>query len=187
MSVMERTQGANSSYSSRPPSRMSRPRKSLSASTLFPKSRPPKLVSTKKPQSFVPENKKYFSFEKEFSSQNCSFDCHLLTPRISIDETDSLSPPPSFHRHYLKYQARSQGGTMYSSESHTSKEELISQDVGSQQSKSNLQICQLSLRDDGGSFSFSDLDPVQEDLETVDDLEPDTKDTATKDTATLYP
>ena len=30
-------------------------------------------------------------------------------------------------------------------------------------SKTNLQIC--NSKDDGGSFSFSDLDPVQEDIE----------------------
>ena len=39
-------------------------------------------------------------------------------------------------------------------------------DVSCTNSKSNLQIC--NSREDGGSFSFSDLDPVQEDLENQD-------------------
>lgn len=37
------------------------------------------------------------------------------------------------------------------------------QDISSHNSKTNLQIC--NSKDDGGSFSFSDLDPVQEDIE----------------------
>ena len=39
----------------------------------------------------------------------------------------------------------------------------FSQDISSHNSKSNLQIC--NSREEGGSFSFSDLDPVQEDIE----------------------
>ena len=109
------------------------------------------------PQNTDPEEPQYFSFEEKCFSQNCIFKCHRLTPRISIEsETDSQPSPPSFHRHYLKYQTKCPA---YSIDSDTSKQDMAS--------KSNLQICQF--KEDGGSFSFSDLDPVQEDSEFAED------------------
>ena len=170
-SVMERTQKDRCCYD-RPPTRMSRPRKSLSACTLFNKTRPQKLCHLRKPQYSAPENPQYFSFETEVSFQNGSFDCQRVTPRISIEETDSQTSFPSFHRHYLKYQTKCQDGPTPSIDSDTS-----------QNSKSNLKICQF--REDGGSFSFSDLDPVQEDLEIAEDLESDIRDSLTVNHDTL--
>ena len=113
-----------------------------------------------KPQNTDPEDPQYFSFEEDYSNQNYSFKCdHRLTPRISIEsETDSQPSPPSFHRQYLSYQTKC---PMYSIDSDTS--------MGLANQNSNLQICQF--REDGGSFSFSDLDPVQEDLEIEENLD----------------
>ena len=165
---MERKRSERScSYEYRPTTRMSRPRKSLSASNIFTKSRAPKLFQLRRPPHSDPKKPHNFSMDEDFSSKNCSFECHRLTPRISIDETDSRSSLPSTHRPYLKYQTRSQVVPMLSIESDTSKQ--VSQDIFSQNSRSNLQICQF--REDGGSFSFSDLDPVREDLEITEESE----------------
>ena len=166
------------SHEDRPPSRMSRPRKSLSACTLLRKSRTPKLCELRKPQYSAPETQRCSSFEK-ISNQNCSFEFQRITPRISIDDTDSQTSVPSFHRHYLKYQTKCQVGPVHSIDSDTSKQ--ISEDMASQNSKYNLQISQF--REDGGSFSFSELDPVQEDLEIGEDLESNIRDGVTFTTA----
>ena len=165
---MERSRKERScSYEYRPPARMSRPRKSLSASNIFTKTRPPKLFQLRRPHNSDPKNPNNLSLDEDSSSKNCSFEGYRLTPRISIDETDSHSSQPSYHRPYLRYQTRSQVVPVLSVDSDTSKQ--VSQDIFSQNSRSNLQICQF--REDGGSFSFSDLDPVKEDLEIVDDSE----------------
>lgn len=132
------------------------PRRSFSASNLFSKSRSPNLFLLRNnPQFTLAKMHQFCSFEDDFHSSS-----HMLpTPRISVDDTDSSSSLAG-HRPYLKYHRRS-NGPMISLESDPSKE--LSQDISSHNSKTNLQIC--NSREDGGSFSFSDLDPVQEDIE----------------------
>ena len=173
-SVVERGRKESScSYDYRPQTRLGHPRKSLSASNIFTRSRAPKLFHLRRPHNSDPKNPTNFSIEDDCPSKNCSFECTRLTPRISIEETDSQSSQPSFYRPYLRYQTRDQVIPVLSIDSDTSKQ--VSQDIFSQNSRSNLQICQF--REDGGSFSFSDLDPVKEDLEIADDsdTEKDTK------------
>ena len=166
------------SYDYRPQSRLGHPRKSLSASNIFTRSRAPKLIQLRRPHNSDPKDPTNFSIDDDSSSKNCSFECTRLTPRISIEETDSQSSQPSFYRPYLRYQTRDQVIPVLSIDSDTSKQ--VSQDIFSQNSRSNLQICQF--REDGGSFSFSDLDPVKEDLEVADDsdTEKGTKSSASK-------
>ena len=173
-SVVERGRKESScSYDYRPQTRLGHPRKSLSASNIFTRSRAPKLFHLRRPHNSDPKNPTNFSIDDDCPSKNCSFECTRLTPRISIEETDSQSSQPSFYRPYLRYQTRDQVIPVLSIDSDTSKQ--VSQDIFSQNSRSNLQICQF--REDGGSFSFSDLDPVKEDLEIADDSdnEKDTK------------
>jgi len=146
-----------------------KPTKSLSASNIFhkpsPRSRSPNLILLR--QSAIHSSSKikhFYSFEDDFHGS-----LHIVqTPRISIDDTDSNSslPLPVYHRPYLKYHKRSNGNTAFSAESDPSKDHS-QQDVSCTNSKSNLQIC--NSREDGGSFSFSDLDPVQEDMEGQED------------------
>ena len=126
-------------------------------------------LQLRRPHNSDPKNPNHFILDQveDFSSKNCSFEGYRLTPRISIDETESNSSQASFHRPYLRYQTKSKVVPGLSIDSDTSKQ--VSQDIFSQNSRSNLQICQF--REDGGSFSFSDLDPVKEDLEIGDESE----------------
>ena len=68
-----------------------------------------------------------------------------------------------FSRPYLKYHRRSNNrvSSMDSDPSRPASQPDVS--------KSNLQIC--TSKEDGGSFSFSDLDPVQEDTEGQEEPE----------------
>jgi len=130
----------------------------FSASNLFSKSRSPNLFLLRNnPQFTLARMQQFCSFEEDFH-----YSSHMInTPRISVDDTDSSCSLAAPHRPYLKYHRRS-NGPMISVDSEPSKEHS-QQDISSHNSKTNLQIC--NSKDDGGSFSFSDLDPVQEDIE----------------------
>jgi hypothetical protein len=151
-SAMEKYRQSQSCTQDYPhPFRMTHPRKSLSISNLFNEPHVPRREYMLKAQNSYPATHGIFS---------CSFDYHHLNPRISIYETDPQTS--NNHMDYLKYPVSS----VHSLES---EKKLLSENVHSksQISKSNLQVCQPS----GGSFSFSDLDPVEEDLEIG--LDPD--------------
>ena len=68
-----------------------------------------------------------------------------------------------FSRPYLKYHRRSNNRVSSMDSDHS--RPASQPDV----SKSNLQIC--TSKEEGGSFSFSDLDPVQEDTEGQEEPE----------------
>ena len=124
------------------PSRMNQPRKSLSTSNLFSKTKP-ETFSTLKPQYSEPAY-------KEGSQTNfLSFELHSSYPtRINFEETDSQASVPSLPRSPIRI-------TVDQSE------------ILPTNTKPNLLIC--DSKSDGGSFSFSDLDPVQEREEIGDD------------------
>ena len=134
--------------------RMTHPQKSLSISNLYNEPQVPRKGNMLNAQETDPATRGNISFGEECSNQSCSFDYHHLNPRISIYETDPQTS--NSHMHYLKYPV----SCVHSLES---EKYLLYQNVhsDSQSSKSNLQVRQPS----GGSFSFSDLDPVEEDLE----------------------
>jgi hypothetical protein len=135
-----------------PPYRMTHPRKSLSTSNLFNEPQVNWKGHLLKAEHSVPATGGNFSFEDECSNPNSSFD---FNPRINIYGTD---PQPTNNQTLqLKYQASSV---------HTMKKETHKHSQ-SRSSKSNLQVRQN--REDGGSFSFSDLDPVEEDFEIGSD------------------
>jgi len=138
----------------------------MSASHLGNKSPAPRIFNLRRPQYSDPERPQCNSSEEQFA--NYSSESNFLTPRISIDEPDSQPSPPSFQRPYLKYQARAKNSPVHKMDSEDDKEASLN-------SKPNLQICQS--REDGSSFSFSDLDPVQEDLEVADDDDDDLRKT----------
>ena len=116
--------------------------KSLSASYILPRTRAPKLHHLRRPPHSDPKYPPDFSMEDEFPSN----DCQRLTPRISIADTETDSQRslanPGLQRPYLRYQAR----CLLSTESEMGPE-----------------------RDEGESFSFSDLDTVKEDFENNED------------------
>jgi len=134
------------------------PTKSFSASNLFHKTRAPNLILLRQaPVNSNSKIKHFYSFEDEFQNFN-------QTPRISIDDTGSNSSLPLPHnRPYLKYHRRSHNrvSSMDSDPSRPASQPDVS--------RSNLQIC--TSREDGGSFSFSDLDPVQEATEGQEEPE----------------
>merc|ERR1711953_581273 len=155
-SVLERSRKDNSICCSSTHS--TNPRRSFSASNLFSKSRSPNLFLLRNnPQFTLARMQQFCSFEEDFH-----YSSHMInTPRISVDDTDSSCSLAAPHRPYLKYHRRS-NGPMISVDSEPSKEHS-QQDISSHNSKTNLQIC--NSKEEGGSFSFSDLDPVQEDIE----------------------
>ena len=145
-------QSQSCSHDYPPPYRMTQQRKSLSTSNLFNEPQVRWKGHLLKAQNSVPATHRNFSFEKECSNLNSSFD---LNPRISIYGTDPQ--PTNNHSHQLKYQVSSVHTLQREPHKHSQ----------SRSSKYNLQVCQN--REDGGSFSFSDLDPVEEDFEIGSD------------------
>jgi len=134
------------------------PTKSYSASNLFHKTRAPNLILLRQtPVNSNSKVKHFYSFEDESHNFN-------QTPRISIDDTGSNTSLPLPHsRPYLKYHRRSNNRVSSMDSDHS--RPASQPDV----SKSNLQIC--TSKEEGGSFSFSDLDPVQEDTEGQEEPE----------------
>ena len=129
--------------------RMMHHRKSLSTSNLFNMSNL-RASHQLKPQSSDPPAPGNYSFEKEMSNPYCSYDYHCSTPRISIYSSDPYSPVAATHLPSTRCKDKQ-------SVSH------LQEGLSSPPPPYNLQVCQC--REDGGSFSFSDLDPVEEDME----------------------
>ena len=124
------------------PSRMNQPRKSLSTSNLFSKTKP-EIFSTLKPQ--------YSELMYKEGSQThfLSFELPSSYPtRINCEETDSQTSESSLPRSPIRIR-------------------IEESEILPTNTKSGLQIC--DSKSDGGSFSFSDLDPVQEREEIGDD------------------
>ena len=152
-SAMEKyRQSQSCAHGNPPPYRMINPRKSLSTSNLFCKPPVPRPMRILKHQTSDPATHGNYSFEKDFLNPSCSLDCHCVNPRISIYHTDSQSPLLGTHLPYQSCQPKYPLSPVQ-----------LSQHSQSPHKRSNLQVCQS--RDDGGSFSFSDLDPVEEDME----------------------
>ena len=150
-SAMEKYRQSQSCSNGDHPYRMMHHRKSLSTSNLFNMSYTRK-TNQLKPQSSDPPAPGNYSFEKEMLNPYCSYDYHCSTPRISIYSSDPYSPVAATHL----------PSTRCKEKQHTSH---LHDNLSSPPPPpyNNLQVCQW--REDGGSFSFSDLDPVEEDLE----------------------
>ena len=123
------------------PSRMNQPRKSLSTSNIFSKTKP-ETFSTLKPQYSEP------AYKEGSQTHFLNFELQSSFPRISFDETDSQTSAPSLPRSPIRITVE--------------KSEILPT-----KTKTNLLIC--DIKSDGGSFSFSDLDHVQEREEVGDD------------------
>ena len=130
------------------PYRMMHHRKSLSTSNLFTGSHI-RTAHQLKPQSSDPPAPGNYSFEKELLNPYCSYDYHCSTPRISIYSSTPYSPVAATHLPSTRCKDNQHENSLTSPPPYNT--------------PYNLQVGQY--REDGGSFSFSDLDPVEEDLE----------------------
>ena len=130
------------------PYRMMHHRKSLSTSNLFNGSHI-RTAHQLKPQSSDPPAPGNYSFEKELLNPYCSYDYHCSTPRISIYSSTPYSPVAATHLPSTRCKDNQHENSLTSPPPYNT--------------PYNLQVGQY--REDGGSFSFSDLDPVEEDLE----------------------
>ena len=138
---MEKSRRVTSYHKQYRPSRMNHPRKSLSTSNLFSKTKP-ETFSPLKPQYSEP------AYKEGSQTHYLSFELHSSYPRISFEETDSQASVPSLPRSPIRITVE--------------ESEMLPTNT-----KSNHLIC--DSKSDGGSFSFSDLDPVQERKEIGDD------------------
>ena len=124
------------------PSRMNQPRKSLSTSNLFSKTKP-ETFSILKPQYSEP------AYKEGSQTHFLSYELHSSYPRISFEETDSQASVPSLPRSPIRIR-------------------IEESEILPTNTKSDLQIC--DSESDGGSFSFTDLGSVQERDEICDDI-----------------
>ena len=129
---------------------MTQPRKSLSTSNLFTDHQ----IKILKPQTSNPENQIMTSQDGECFCEQCQ---DLQVNRIKY-ESKFLLPNPQKRSYYLKNQL---------SQTHSMDDDLTMQNQTRLSSATSLQI--NHYRDGGGSFSFSDLDPVEEDSEVAND------------------